>query len=195
MSELNIESDFFKKRMKEMIEGPHWADVFRGPGDGGCPTKGDNEDCYELLFQRIRQYLENPEVLSVDELKSLRSACSNIVLINKYDTPDYFFGYKVCGENLLFWIMLAFRNDKEFAKSIKPAKNIEYKEYIRSRAWDTKRVLVLKRANYTCEGCGMKGKPLDVHHKTYKNLGDEFLFELVAVCRECHERIHEGEGA
>jgi 5-methylcytosine-specific restriction endonuclease McrA len=44
-----------------------------------------------------------------------------------------------------------------------------------------------------CEGCGDE-KAQEVHHKTYKNVGDEFLFELVALCNTCHDRYHKIEG-
>ena len=30
-----------------------------------------------------------------------------------------------------------------------------------------------------------------VHHKTYCNIGKEPLSDLVALCEECHERVHE----
>jgi len=32
----------------------------------------------------------------------------------------------------------------------------------------------------------------EVHHLTYQHVGHEFLFELVAICRECHTRWHGG---
>jgi hypothetical protein len=32
--------------------------------------------------------------------------------------------------------------------------------------------------------------PMEVHHLTYKNVFTEFLFELVAVCQDCHSRLH-----
>jgi 5-methylcytosine-specific restriction endonuclease McrA len=34
-----------------------------------------------------------------------------------------------------------------------------------------------------------------VHHLTYQNAGNEFLWELVAICRECHARYHAIEPA
>jgi hypothetical protein len=30
-----------------------------------------------------------------------------------------------------------------------------------------------------------------VHHVTYKNMGNEFLWELRAICAVCHERVHD----
>ena len=52
-----------------------------------------------------------------------------------------------------------------------------------------KRTKVLERANEVCEGCGLK-RATQVHHLTYMHRFNEFLFELVAVCDQCHERLH-----
>ena len=68
----------------------------------------------------------------------------------------------------------------------------EYSDYLASDEWASKRALVLKRAKGTCEGCGMK-PPTQVHHLSYKHVCNEFLFELVALCAECHSRIHAEE--
>lgn len=65
-----------------------------------------------------------------------------------------------------------------------------YADYLKSRQWADKRDRVLRRANFHCEGCGCR-PAVDVHHLTYEHVTQEFLFELVALCRECHERIHE----
>lgn len=68
----------------------------------------------------------------------------------------------------------------------------KYSEYLKTPAWQAKRQKVLKRANGICEGCGEK-PPVQVHHKTYEHVGDEFLWELAAVCMDCHERAHDGK--
>lgn len=65
----------------------------------------------------------------------------------------------------------------------------EYLAHLRSPKWAATRALVLKRAGGMCEGCGI-ARADEVHHMTYENLGDEFLWELRAVCRPCHERWH-----
>lgn len=69
-----------------------------------------------------------------------------------------------------------------------------YDAYLRSPEWAVKRALVLKRANGHCEGCGL-AIATQVHHQTYDNVGAEFLWELAAVCRACHERVHVKESA
>lgn len=68
----------------------------------------------------------------------------------------------------------------------------DYSEYLASEAWARKRALVLKRAKGTCEGCGEK-PPTEVHHLSYQHVCNEFLFELVALCSGCHNRIHSEE--
>lgn len=65
-----------------------------------------------------------------------------------------------------------------------------YGAYLLSPEWKKKRALVLRRAGGICEGCGIN-QPSQIHHLTYKHVGNEFLFELVAVCNFCHDRLHE----
>lgn len=64
-----------------------------------------------------------------------------------------------------------------------------YSEYLNSSEWKVKRKKVLKRSGGFCEGCG-DNLATDIHHISYKHMGNEFLFELVALCSSCHERIH-----
>lgn len=64
-----------------------------------------------------------------------------------------------------------------------------YLAYLQSPEWKDIRALVLDRSGGRCEGCA-KRRARDVHHLSYAHLYDEFLFELVAVCRRCHVRWH-----
>jgi len=65
-----------------------------------------------------------------------------------------------------------------------------YSDYLDTDTWRVRRRLVLERAGGLCEGC-RKEPATQVHHLTYDHVEHEFLWELVAVCRECHERFHE----
>lgn len=67
-----------------------------------------------------------------------------------------------------------------------------YIEYLKSPEWKAKSQQVILRAQGICEGC-RNSKASSVHHLTYKHVGDEFLFELVAVCKQCHDRLHEDD--
>ena len=68
----------------------------------------------------------------------------------------------------------------------------DYDEYLQSQAWAKRRAHVLMRAQGSCEGCG-EAPPTEVHHLSYAHVGDEFLFELVALCQACHGRMHAEE--
>lgn len=65
----------------------------------------------------------------------------------------------------------------------------EYRDYLQSDAWRHRRTLVLERDQYLCQAC-LINRAEQVHHLTYAHMGQEFLFELVAVCRDCHRRLH-----
>lgn len=65
-----------------------------------------------------------------------------------------------------------------------------YSEYLKSPEWRRKRSLVLERANGVCEGC-LSRDATEVHHTTYEHVGEELLFELVAICDVCHKKAHE----
>jgi hypothetical protein len=64
-----------------------------------------------------------------------------------------------------------------------------YEQYLQTPEWKRKRQLVLLRAQGICEGC-REVEATDVHHLSYDDVGNEFLFELVALCRKCHQRLH-----
>ena len=64
-----------------------------------------------------------------------------------------------------------------------------YNQYLASDDWKSVRERVLKRACGVCEGC-LEAQAKEVHHQTYAHVGDEFLFELVAICGPCHNRMH-----
>lgn len=66
----------------------------------------------------------------------------------------------------------------------------QYNAYLASPQWQAKRRLVMMRQDGLCEGC-RSAEAYEVHHLTYAHFGAELLFELVALCRDCHERVHQ----
>lgn len=66
-----------------------------------------------------------------------------------------------------------------------------YNSYLESPAWKAKREAVLIRENWKCQGCREKSAT-QVHHLSYEHAGNELLFELAAVCDECHDTVHTG---
>lgn len=66
----------------------------------------------------------------------------------------------------------------------------KYTAYLRTPEWARRREAVLERDGYLCRGC-LKRPAEHVHHLTYAHVGHELAFELVSLCRACHERAHE----
>jgi 5-methylcytosine-specific restriction endonuclease McrA len=64
-----------------------------------------------------------------------------------------------------------------------------YETYLQSSTWAVKRAAVLKRDDYICQAC-LTARATQVHHLTYEHLGNEPLWELVAICRRCHKALH-----
>lgn len=62
----------------------------------------------------------------------------------------------------------------------------QYELYLNSFDWYIKKLQVFERAGGRCEMCGKIGFT-EVHHKTYKNLGNEPISDLIALCPDCHK--------
>ena len=76
----------------------------------------------------------------------------------------------------------------------KPWRQEWYANYLLSDHWRVLRVKILQRANGKCEGC-LEAIPDEVHHLSYTHCPyNEFAFELVALCANCHTKLHEENG-
>lgn len=84
----------------------------------------------------------------------------------------------------------AFRQNLASERAAKSAEWWDrYTAYLRTPAWQSRRAAVMARARGYCEGCG-KAQATQVHHLTYAHVTEEFLWELVAVCEPCHDKVH-----
>ena len=78
-------------------------------------------------------------------------------------------------------------------------KKVNYYIYIKSEAWRKKRLKRLKTDDFKCQfrvgrfKCGAKTS-LEVHHLSYKNLGNERFKELITLCHKHHDIIHAQQG-
>lgn len=62
--------------------------------------------------------------------------------------------------------------------------------YLNSPHWRSRRLVALQKADWTCAGCGLRSRRLDVHHLTYERIGQELDEDLEVNCRACHEKEH-----
>ena len=64
----------------------------------------------------------------------------------------------------------------------------KYRKYIQSDEWKKKKRARKEYDNYTCKHCGLKSElKTEVHHRTYKNLYNEQLDDLITLCWRCHD--------
>lgn len=70
----------------------------------------------------------------------------------------------------------------------------EYSIYLLSPEW--KRIAEKRKEidNHACCMCGCTGtmnNPLQVHHLSYRNVGNENVYtDVMTLCRICHKSIH-----
>jgi len=67
-----------------------------------------------------------------------------------------------------------------------------YQDYLQTKHWKSIRKAALRKARYRCQVCN-SNKRLNVHHRTYENLGHEEECDVIVLCQECHEKFHEKE--
>ena len=64
-----------------------------------------------------------------------------------------------------------------------------YQNYINSLAWRNKRQQYFdSKLPQKCLVCD--SRTVDLHHRTYKRLGNEWLNDLVPLCRQHHDECH-----
>ena len=66
---------------------------------------------------------------------------------------------------------------------------MKYNEYMASEQWAEKRKEAFKHHGSFCHLCKTR-KRLQIHHLSYKNLGDEPMKDLVPLCKTCHSAVH-----
>jgi hypothetical protein len=85
--------------------------------------------------------------------------------------------------------------EKEIIVSLKKDYNYynsssyKYFLYLTSETWKKKRQAIHDRDNNICRICANEAST-EVHHLTYKNIYNEPLEDLIAVCNTCHKKEH-----
>lgn len=69
-------------------------------------------------------------------------------------------------------------------------KTMPYRDYLQTDHWKEIRMVMLKRARFSCQLCSAKGE-LHVHHRTYENRGNEQYSDLIVLCADCHGKFHD----
>lgn len=67
---------------------------------------------------------------------------------------------------------------------------MDYKEYLNSDNWRKIKSKALDYYGNSCVLCGVNTN-ISVHHRNYKNLYKETVFDLVVLCNRCHKFVHQ----
>ena len=68
-------------------------------------------------------------------------------------------------------------------------KYTNYSDYLRSSHWRNKKKEYFDINKKECEHCNSLDK-LHLHHKSYINIGNEKLTDLMCLCESCHSKEH-----
>lgn len=196
-----------KRQYLDETPRPVWAD-----GPDGRPTKIDADTRFDQLFAEWQaDACEHPETGIIRWVNGGNQACYNWfcrdcgqkLSTNIPHALAEAHGVKSCDLDTLASrerTYLARRQDRldtfkrQAAERAQPENRGEYDDYLRSPRWLAMRSRIFQRAGHRCEGC-LDAPAVHVHHLTYAHRGDEFAFELLALCAACHHRLHDQEAA
>lgn len=66
---------------------------------------------------------------------------------------------------------------------------LPYSEYLKTECWQKKRQQAIEFWGQRCMVCDSQNA-LNVHHRTYRRLGNESVLDLVVLCSDCHALFH-----
>jgi 5-methylcytosine-specific restriction endonuclease McrA len=127
-------------------------------------------DCGWLLGEQKAHLLAGPTTPGVDKiaLKNCVEARNRFIIERNEERQQSYMAQREA-ENAAWWA--------------------RYDEHLASEKWQRTRKTIFERDQGICQGC-LARPATQVHHVTYRNVCNEFAFQLVAICDECHERFH-----
>lgn len=143
--------------------------------------KNTNELTYDILFDDKMVDIMSHRIIEVmDSMKA-----------NHPDTLGKLKEEVLC--DIAMWSLLF-----EFVKFCRDDGNIEtkkvwkklYNDYLSSYSWNIKRDILIKKYDGRCQLCN-SNKNINIHHRTYENLGDEKFTDLTVLCNSCHKKFHD----
>lgn len=81
------------------------------------------------------------------------------------------------------------KNKKVGDRSLVKIKSGEYNKYLHSASWRKFRQTIIDLRGRECQLCQSKHN-IQVHHMTYKRVGNEDIRDVLVVCEDCHVFIH-----
>jgi hypothetical protein len=80
--------------------------------------------------------------------------------------------------------------DTTLLVSIKYMKGMQYSDYLKTQHWQHFRSEAIKFFRNICQTCGKHDCQIDIHHRSYDNIGCETFNDVIALCNDCHKKFH-----
>ena len=80
--------------------------------------------------------------------------------------------------------------ENEYQQRLLELRTMPYPEYLQTPEWRMRRQRKLEQADHRCSFCNRYHPSLNVHHRTYQNLGEELDSDLTVLCPPCHKKHH-----
>lgn len=69
-----------------------------------------------------------------------------------------------------------------------------YDKYLLTKHWKNLRLKIAEERKHICEKCNkIIKKGYHIHHLTYERIGNEKSDDLMFLCNNCHNKIHNGK--
>jgi len=159
--------------------------LYEYKGDGGYLYPVIEIKCLSHKMEYVRFKRED----GIENLRQQCFCCGEVSRDLKKSLVKNFYELNECDYSIRD---LKFEFLKEVRDNLDKIKNQEawneYDNYLNSDKWKLKRKKVLERDNYLCQAC-LTSKAQEIHHLTYENIYDEPLYQLISVCKRCHDKI------
>lgn len=142
---------------------------------GAARRAGNKEREKRRLFRKYMR--EHPEPGAYDELADRED------LLSVRGDHERDMDRQIRFLDRLRMICSEMMNEKQY--QTQAVRSMEYKEYLKTENWRTVRLAMLIRSHFRCQICNGSNS-LEVHHRSYKNFGDESLVDLIVLDRQCH---------
>lgn len=77
-------------------------------------------------------------------------------------------------------------------RTVQALRSMPYAEYLQTEHWRVTRGYFIQQSGGRCQVCNST-TALDVHHRTYENVGDEQPGDCTVLCRDCHSLFHQNK--
>ena len=174
----NLPDDEYRNIYLEMIQKAEQKDTYA--------------KCYHTYTKVIKRQNSSGKIMFQMQCLVCGRRCGQALSKKtaRHDTP--FFDETLFTDRKHLTYKHQHRSRIKWEMETKPERALLYQEYLLSNEWKRRRLRILDRDKYTCQGCH-ETAATQVHHLTYTHLFDELDYQLISLCENCHAKAHKKE--